>query len=105
MLVKERSGEATAMAPIKSQQEEKLLHFRSVQCSCGQVNHSDRTVGSLFQKSRDILVTSQSLDDIFARGWAIDNLFEGLIIKNTTTSIPCIGDRSKKGDCCEECGQ
>ena len=30
MLVKERSGEATAMAPIKSQQEEKLLHFRRV---------------------------------------------------------------------------
>src|SRR5262245_52774248 len=30
MLVKERSGEATAMAPIKLQQEERLLHFTRV---------------------------------------------------------------------------
>ena len=30
MLVKERSGEATAMAPIKLPQEERLLHFRRV---------------------------------------------------------------------------
>ena len=30
MLVKERSGEATAMAPIKVQQEERLLHFSRV---------------------------------------------------------------------------
>ena len=30
MLVKERSGEATAMAPIKLQQEERLLHFSRV---------------------------------------------------------------------------
>jgi ribonucleoside-diphosphate reductase alpha chain len=30
MLLKERSGEATAMAPIKLQHEERLLHFRRV---------------------------------------------------------------------------
>ena len=30
MLVKERSGEATGMAPIKLQEEERLLHFRRV---------------------------------------------------------------------------